>query len=67
MSAADHGPAGSSLTREQVLDELDFLAGLAPADYLRATRRSRPPNTIASVMVKSWLRRVSNSRTAPSV
>jgi hypothetical protein len=26
MSAADHGPAGSSLTREQVLDELDFLA-----------------------------------------
>ena len=37
MSAADHGPAGSSLTREQVLDELDFLAGLAPADYQRAT------------------------------
>ena len=26
MSAADQGPAGSSLTREQVLDELEFLA-----------------------------------------
>jgi hypothetical protein len=84
MSAADQGPAGSSLTREQVLDELELLAyarltpavtsspvfdgdlltelqtvivdhgsghaaafaaitdplaGLAPADYLRATRR----------------------------
>jgi hypothetical protein len=26
MSATDHGPAGSPLTREQVLDELDFLA-----------------------------------------
>jgi hypothetical protein len=43
MSAADQGPAGSSLTREQVLDELEFLAkveaGLAPGDYLRATRR----------------------------
>lgn len=26
MSAADQGPAGGSLTREQVLDELEFLA-----------------------------------------
>ena len=26
MSAADQGPAGSSLTREQVLDELELLA-----------------------------------------
>ena len=26
MSATDHGPADSPLTREQVLDELEFLA-----------------------------------------
>jgi hypothetical protein len=55
MSAADHGPADSPLTREQVLDELEFLAKVEHA------------LVVECLAVTSWLRRVSNSRTALSV
>ena len=64
MSAADQGPAGSSLTREQVLDELELLAKVGGRGCLlpRASLEVR-----SRVMEKSWLRRVSDSRAAPSV
>lgn len=75
MSATDHGPADSPLTREQVLDELEFLAKVEHAliveclsvCYALGYSDEPPWRFRASVAVTSWLRGVSNSRTALSV
>jgi len=57
MSAADHGPADSPLTREQVLDELEFLAKVEHARAIPAARvpisRSARPGWPSS---SSWQR-----------
>lgn len=69
MSAADHGPAGHPLTREQVLDEVDFLAKAEHALVVECLSvcYALGYDLGASVMVTFWLGRVSKSGTAPSV